>query len=62
MKEAAGGAKIIIMGDFNCTPDDEVMRSLVAPSESASLLVNLSEKQAEEWYWNIPIQGNVGDD
>ena len=42
----AGGAKIVILGDFNSTPDDQEIKSLVAPVKSANFLVNLSEKQA----------------
>ena len=47
-RETEGGAKIIIMGDFNSTPDDQEMESLLAPSKSGSFLMNLSVKQAEE--------------
>jgi hypothetical protein len=36
-------AKVIIMGDFNSTPDDHEMRSLISPSDSIGLLLNLSE-------------------
>lgn len=46
--ETEGGAKIIIMGDFNSTPDDQEMESLIAPSKSGSFLTNLSVKQAED--------------
>ena len=37
------GGKIIIMGDFNCTPDDKVIQSLVYSDKSAEPMVNLSE-------------------
>lgn len=43
-----GGAKIIILGDFNSTTDDQEMGSLIASSKSGNLFVNLSEKQAAE--------------
>jgi hypothetical protein len=43
MKRTPGGARIIIMGDFNSTPDDQEMKSLIAPLESGISLVNLSE-------------------
>ena len=32
---SSGGAKIIIMGDFNCTPEDQVMQALIKPLRSA---------------------------
>jgi endonuclease/exonuclease/phosphatase family metal-dependent hydrolase len=34
--------KIIILGDFNCTPDDRVIRSLVVSSDTIKSLINLS--------------------
>lgn len=46
MNESPNGAKIIILGDFNCTPDDQVIRSLLVSSDSINFLVNLSEKMA----------------
>jgi predicted extracellular nuclease len=33
----AGRSKIIIMGDFNCTPDDSAIRILTGPSESGKI-------------------------
>ena len=44
----AGGAKLIILGDFNSTPDDQEMESLITPSAPGNFLVNLSKKQAGE--------------
>jgi hypothetical protein len=42
---SSGMSKIIIMGDFNCGPDDPVLQSLVNPSNSkAPLLINLADK------------------
>ena len=41
-----GGEKIILMGDFNCSPDDQVMRLLVSKAGSSCSLVNLSESLA----------------
>jgi predicted extracellular nuclease len=38
------GPKIIIMGDFNCTPDDRVMQSFIHGERDDGSLVNLSEK------------------
>jgi hypothetical protein len=46
IKSGNYGARIIILGDFNCTPDDREIQSLIAPSDSAVFLVNLSEKMA----------------
>jgi len=42
------GERIIIMGDFNCSPDDDVIRLLINNSDSAYSLVNLSEKMAAD--------------
>jgi endonuclease/exonuclease/phosphatase family metal-dependent hydrolase len=42
---SSGMSKIIIMGDFNCGPDDPVIQLLVNPDRtSAQPLVNLAEK------------------
>jgi len=42
-----GGAKIIIAGDFNSTPDDKEMKVLVAERDpEVNSLVNLSERMA----------------
>ncbi len=42
------GARIIVAGDFNCTPDDQEIATLTAPSDSGRILVNLSGKMAGE--------------
>ena len=40
-----GISKIIIMGDFNCSPDDPVIQSLINPGvPKATLLINLADK------------------
>jgi hypothetical protein len=40
-----GVFKLIIMGDFNCDPEDPVIQSLINPSETGAVpLVNLSDK------------------
>jgi hypothetical protein len=39
----SSGSKIIIIGDFNCTPDDLIIRSLIASDEPSETLVDLSE-------------------
>jgi hypothetical protein len=37
------GAKIIITGDFNCTPDDPVVKRLTAANKSGIALINLTD-------------------
>jgi len=46
MKASYAGARIIILGDFNSTPDDLEMKSLIAPAESGTNLINLSDSLA----------------
>jgi len=36
------GARIILLGDFNCTPEDKIISSLLFSSDSAKSLINLS--------------------
>ena len=36
-------AKIIIFGDFNCTPRDKVVKSMINSSDSGRILINLSD-------------------
>ena len=43
MKTDHKGVKIIIMGDFNCNPDDEVIKSLINSPDSVKVMTNLSE-------------------
>lgn len=43
----ASGAKIIILGDFNCTPDDQVINSLISVADTGKSLINLSEGLAD---------------
>ena len=38
------GARIIVLGDFNSTPDDQAIRSLVCSSDSGKTMINLSER------------------
>jgi endonuclease/exonuclease/phosphatase family metal-dependent hydrolase len=42
-----GFAKIIICGDFNCTPDDIEMKELIDLGSSITQLLNLSQGLAE---------------
>lgn len=41
-------SKIIICGDFNCTPDDIEMKALIDRERSGMALINLSERPAEK--------------
>jgi hypothetical protein len=41
-------ARLIIVGDFNCTPDDAEMKSLTAPENGISHIINLSEGLASK--------------
>jgi hypothetical protein len=43
MGSGPAGAKIIISGDFNCNPDDKVIKSLICSADSTSSLINLSD-------------------
>jgi len=38
------GARIIILGDFNSTPDDQAIKSLICSEDSCKSMINLSEK------------------
>ena len=48
MTISSSGARIIIMGDFNSTPDDQELKSLIVPSLTGNSLVNLSEELAAD--------------
>jgi hypothetical protein len=37
------GSKILIMGDFNCTPEDPVIKNMLLSADKGDTLVNLSE-------------------
>jgi predicted extracellular nuclease len=43
MKIGSTGEKIVILGDFNSTPDDQEMKSLINSADSSLFLINLSE-------------------
>jgi predicted extracellular nuclease len=43
IKSDLSGPRIIILGDFNCTPDDQVIKSLISASDTTGNLKNLSE-------------------
>jgi len=42
-KSSSNGARIIILGDFNSTPDDQEIKWLLSPGKPGNYLVNLSE-------------------
>lgn len=46
VEDANYKAKVVVMGDFNCTPLDLVMRVLVDPSDCINTLMNLTEDMA----------------
>jgi endonuclease/exonuclease/phosphatase family metal-dependent hydrolase len=43
-QRSSGRAKIVIMGDFNCTPDDQEMKILTIPNNLTDNMINLSER------------------
>jgi hypothetical protein len=47
-RRSLSGGKIVIAGDFNCTPDDTEIRTLVDGAESHVRLQDLSESPAEK--------------
>lgn len=46
MKLSSLGEKIVLLGDFNSTPDDQEMKLLISPTDSSRFLINLSESLA----------------
>jgi hypothetical protein len=50
-------AKIIILGDFNSTPDDQEIKSLIAPSDYGIFLTNLSDSLANAGYGTYRYMG-----
>ncbi len=47
IKSDLSGPRIIILGDFNCTPDDKVIKSLISSTDTSSNLINLSESSGD---------------
>jgi hypothetical protein len=41
---STNSARILILGDFNCTPEDQIIRTLISSTDSDRVLINLSEK------------------
>jgi hypothetical protein len=50
MEISSNGGKIVIMGDFNSTPDDQEMKSLIIRSDSSNYLINLSESIVDKGF------------
>ena len=42
------GERIIILGDFNATPDDQAINSLISSNESTNSMINLSDRLDEK--------------
>lgn len=47
-KSNPSGARIIILGDFNCTPVDKIIKSLIFSSDTEKSLINLSDSLADK--------------
>lgn len=48
VKSSFSGVRIIVMGDFNSTPEDQEIKALLTSFKSGVMLVNLSEAPAAE--------------
>lgn len=57
MNISHAGAKIIMIGDFNSTPDDMEIRSLTIPSNTGSVMMNLSERLSDTGLGTYRYQG-----
>ena len=44
IERSRSGVRLIILGDFNCTPDDKVIKSLVYSTDKGNSMINLSER------------------
>lgn len=49
--------KVIILGDFNCTPDDQVLRSLICPDDTSRSLINLSDNLDDKGFGTYRYMG-----
>jgi hypothetical protein len=47
LKSNTRGARIILLGDFNCTPEDQLIRDLIYSPASERILINLSDSIKE---------------
>ncbi len=45
--KSSGSAKVLIMGDLNCTPDDLEVNSMITREDDDELLINLSDSIAK---------------
>jgi len=52
-----GGVKILIMGDFNCTPEDPVIKSMLSSVDTGDVFLNLSERNASNGLGTYRYQG-----
>lgn len=57
LKAGSGKAKLVIGGDFNCTPDDQIISNMIKLSGSNGYLVNLTDKLALKGYGTYRYQG-----
>jgi len=58
-KASAGSTKIIIMGDFNCSPDDPVLQQLITPENvGPHNLINLADQPKFRNSGTYRYQGN----
>jgi hypothetical protein len=51
------GPKILITGDFNCTPEDPIIKRLTSPASSGFTLVNLSDSLSQEYFGTYRFGG-----
>jgi len=56
-KNTPAGARIIISGDFNSTPDDQEIAKLIAPGGTGESLVNLSDSLADAGFGTYRYMG-----
>jgi hypothetical protein len=57
MRINSEGAKIVFLGDFNCTPDDQEIKSMIALHDSANYLINLSGSLSEKGFGTYRYMG-----
>jgi endonuclease/exonuclease/phosphatase family metal-dependent hydrolase len=57
IERSSQSSRIIILGDFNCTPDDKVIKSLIYSADSTKKLINLSDSLDEQSYGTYRYMG-----
>ena len=57
IERSSQSSRIIILGDFNCTPDDKVIKSLVYSPDSTKELINLSDSLDAQDYGTYRYMG-----